>query len=141
MSTLTSVAAVAAAETLASMTKASQLFSIADASVTSNLNKSSILDEVPRPEGKDTKANETTFQQKDCSNSSNNSKMSPTLASIKKNVLNDDSKSPEIHHNSDVEKMASGRDLVSTEENGLSLATSDENKGKNYACIFLSLGL
>ena len=65
MSTLTSVAAVAAAETLASMTKASQLFSIADTSVTSNLSKPLILDEVPRPTGKDTKANETSFQQKD----------------------------------------------------------------------------
>ena len=131
MSTLTSVAAVAAAETLASMTKASQLFSIADASVTSNLNKSSILEEVPRPEGKDTKANETTFQQKDCSNSSNNSKMSPTLASMKKNDLNDESKSKEMNHNSDVEKIESGRDIVSNDENGLSLAPLDENKGKN----------
>ena len=132
MSTLTSVAAVAAAETLASMTKASQLFSIADTSVTSNLNKSSILDEVPRPTGKDTKEIETSFQAKDSSNLSNNSKMSPMLASIKKNVLNDDSKSHEIHHNSDVEKIASGRNLVSTDENGAPLATSDENKGKNY---------
>ena len=131
MSTLTSVAAVAAAETLASMTKASQLFSIADASVTSNLNKSSVLDEVPRPEGKDTKANETTFQQKDCSNSSNNSKISPALASIKKNVLTDESKTQEIHHNSDVEKTVLGQDLNSTNENGLTLATLNENKGKN----------
>ena len=132
MSTLTSVAAVAAAETLASMTKASQLFSIADTSVTSNLNKSSILDEVPRPTGKDAMENETSFQPKDSSNLSNNSKMSHTLASIKKNVLNDDAKSHEIQHNSDVEKIASGQNLVSTNENGAPLATSDENKGKNY---------
>ena len=131
MSTLTSVAAVAAAETLASMTKASQLFSIADTSVTSNLSKSSILDEVPRPTGKDTKANETSFQQKDGSNVSINSKMSPTLTSMKKNALNDDSKSTEMNHNSDAEKKVSGNDIISTDENGLSLAPLDENKGKN----------
>ena len=129
MSTLTSVAAVAAAETLASMTKASQLFSLADTAVSQNLNKASKLSEVHHPLGKDTNANGASFQSKDSSDQSKNSKLSNALASTKKIDLSDESKNHDINHDSDAEKIESASNFVSANENGLS--SVDENKGKN----------
>ena len=135
MTTLTSVAAVAAAETLASMTKASQLYSVAETSLTQNSNKISSVDEALLQNGKDTKTNGSPLQRMDSTVASKKSELKSNLASTEKDTLNGQSKSLEMNNCSskddcDSEKVGSGTKISSINGIGSSSISGEKNEGK-----------
>ena len=131
MTTLTSVAAVAAAETLASMTKASQLYSVAETSMTQNSNKISSLDEVLLQNGKDTRANGSPLQPMV---SSDASKKSESKSTTEKDTSNGKSKSHDTNDCSmrdsfDSKTVEAGTTFSTINGIGSSSISGEKNEG------------
>ena len=123
MTTLSSVAAVAAAETLASMTKGSQLCSVTDPSMTPTPNKLSILDEGSLQNGKGNKANGTSFQPIESMDTSRMSRLDKDESSTMNNNC-------PVKENLGSEKEIKEKDGSCTSVNGLPTIIGDEKKGK-----------
>ena len=122
MTTLSSVAAVAAAETLASMTKGSQLCSVTDPSMTPNPNKVSILDEASLQNSKGNKANGTSFQPIESMDTSKTSKLDKNESSKMNNNC-------PVKEDLGSEKEIKEKDVSYTSINGLPSIAGDEKKG------------
>ena len=122
MTTLSSVAAVAAAETLASMTKGSQLCSVTDPSMTPTSNKVSILDEASLQNSKGNKANGTSFQPIESMDTSRMSRLDKDESS----KMNNNCPVMEIL---ETEKDIKEKEASCTSINGLSSIAGDEKKG------------